>query len=88
MTARAGVLRRGVELDAAAAQLAGWAAVVRPGTVADSLDPRAHEDLNLLLAAGLLVEAARNRTASVGAHHRADTDQPSAPTFSMQRISS
>jgi len=88
MTARAGVLRSGVELDAAAAQLADWAAVVRPRTVPDSEDPREHEDRNLLLAARLLVDAARNRTASVGAHHRADTDPASARTPSMQRISS
>ena len=88
MTRAAGVVRCGVELDAAAEQLGAWAAVVRPGAVADSLDPRAHEDRNLLLAAGLLVEAARNRTASVGAHYRADTDPASAPAHSMQRISS
>ena len=88
MTRAAGVLRSAADLDDAAAQLAAWAAVVRPGTVADSLDPREHEDRNLLLAAGLLVEAARNRTASVGAHYRADTDPASAPTPSMQRISS
>ena len=38
-------------------------------------DPQdAHEDRNLLLAARLLVAAALNRTQSVGAHYRADTD--------------
>ena len=88
MTRAAGVVRCGVELDAAAEQLGAWAAVVRPGAVADSLDPRAHEDRNLLLAADLLVEAARNRTASVGAHYRAVTDPASAPAPSIQRISS
>jgi len=88
MTAHAGVLRSGVQLDCAAEQLADWAAVVRPETVPDSENPREHEDRNLLLAARLLVEAARNRTASVGAHYRADTDPASARTPSMQRISS
>ena len=88
MTARAGVLRSGPELDAAAEQLAAWAGVVRPAIVTDSADPREHEDRNLLLAARLLVEAARNRTASAGAHYRADTDPASAPTPFMQRISS
>ncbi|QDY90759.1 FAD-binding protein [Arthrobacter sp. UKPF54-2] len=88
MTRAAGVLRSAADLDDAAAQLAAWAAVVRPGIVAASDDPREHEDRNLLLAAGLLVAAARNRTASVGAHYRADTDPASASTPSMQRISS
>jgi len=88
MTAHAGVLRSGFQLDSAAEQLADWAAVVRPETVPDSENPRVHEDRNLLLAARLLVEAARNRTASVGAHYRADTDPASARTPSMQRISS
>ncbi len=72
MTTRAGVLRSGVELDAAADQLDRWAAVVRPETVTDAGDPRVHEDRNLLLAARLLVEAARARTGSLGAHYRAD----------------
>ncbi|MDQ0755917.1 L-aspartate oxidase [Arthrobacter sp. B3I4] len=72
MTRAAGVLRLGAELDAAAAQLAAWAAAVRPETVTDALDQSAHEDSNLLLAARLLVQAARARTGSVGAHYRAD----------------
>lgn len=73
MTGAAGVLRSGPELDAAAAQLAAWAAVVRPETVADApLDQSAHEDRNLLLAARLLVEAARTRTGPLGAHFRTD----------------
>ncbi|KQR82563.1 L-aspartate oxidase [Arthrobacter sp. Leaf337] len=85
MTGAAGVLRTGSELDAAAVQLAEWAESI-DGT--DARDPRQFEDRNLLLAARLLVEAARNRTASVGAHYRADTDPAAAPSHSMQRISS
>ncbi|WP_346959211.1 FAD-binding protein [uncultured Arthrobacter sp.] len=73
MTGAAGVLRSGAELDAAAAQLAAWGAVVRPESVADAgLVQSEYEDRNLLLAARLLVEAARARTGSVGAHFRAD----------------
>ncbi|WP_445154020.1 L-aspartate oxidase [Arthrobacter sp. Hor0625] len=92
MTAAAGVLRSGVELDAAAAQLSDWAAVVRPETVPDATDTREHEDRNLLLAARLLVDAARARTASLGAHYRtdstaADAARPSA-TRPKQRIPS
>ncbi|WP_309976327.1 L-aspartate oxidase [Arthrobacter oryzae] len=85
MTGAAGVLRTGPDLDAAAAQLALWAGSI------DSVEascPREFEDRNLLLAARLLVAAARKRTVSVGAHYRADTDHASAPTHSMQRISS
>jgi L-aspartate oxidase len=69
MTGAAGVLRTGTELDAAAARLAQWAANLggEPGT-----DQGAHEDRNLLLAAQLLVAAARTRTVSVGAHFRSD----------------
>ena len=81
MTSAAGVTRTGAELDAAAAQLAQWAAGpaaadleagVRAGHSA-WLCQDAHEDRNLLLAAELLVAAARQRTQSVGAHYRADT---------------
>ncbi|KIS26917.1 L-aspartate oxidase [Arthrobacter sp. SPG23] len=85
MTSAAGVLRTGAELDAAAVQLAQWADSI---SSTEPADPREHEDRNLLLAARLLVEAARNRTVSVGAHYRADDDHASAPTHSMQRISS
>lgn len=78
MTGAAGVLRTGADLDAAAAQLAAWAGVVRPERVTDAgLDQSGHEDRNLLLAARLLVEAARARTGSVGAHFRADADPAS-----------
>lgn len=74
MTGHAGVLRSGEQLREAEATLAAWAAVVRPGIVADAADPGEHEDRNLLLAAQLLVAAARQRTSSVGAHYRADAE--------------
>ena len=74
MTADAGVLRSGERLREAEDVLASWAAVVRPGIVTDAADPGEHEDRNLLLAAQLLVAAARQRTGSVGAHYRADAD--------------
>ena len=72
MTAHAGVLRSGEQLREAEAALTAWAAVVRPEIVAEARCPREHEDRNLLLAARLLVAAARKRTVSVGAHYRAD----------------
>ena len=73
MTAQAGVLRSGELLAQAEDTLGRWAGVVRPGTVAPGeLDPTAHEDRNLLLAAQLLVAAARQRTESLGAHYRSD----------------
>lgn len=83
MTGAAGVLRTGAGLDAAAARLAQWAATSggaarTPDPVA-GLDQSAHEDRNLLLAAQLLVAAARKRTGSVGAHYRADADAAAAP---------
>ncbi|MET4135576.1 FAD-binding protein [Pseudarthrobacter sp. PvP090] len=72
MTADAGVLRSGEQLREAEYVLTSWAAVVRPESPTDAVDPREHEDRNLLLAAQLLVAAARQRTGSVGAHYRAD----------------
>ena len=89
MTADAGVMRSGEQLREAETVLAAWDAVVHSETAPDAgLDQDAHEDRNLLLAARLLVAAALNRTQSVGAHYRADTDNASALTHSMQRISS
>jgi L-aspartate oxidase len=93
MTADAGVMRSGEQLREAETVLAAWDAVVHSETAPDSghsdwLCQDAHEDRNLLLAARLLVAAALNRTQSVGAHYRADTDDASALTHSMQRISS
>lgn len=78
MTGAAGVLRTRAGLDDAAARLSQWAACI---AAADELPsqgpgsgPEAHEDRNLLLAARLLVAAARQRTASAGAHFIADAD--------------
>jgi L-aspartate oxidase len=85
MTGAAGVLRTGPELDAAAAQLARWTDSIG---ATEPRGTREFEDRNLLLAARLLVAAALNRTESVGAHYRADTEPVLAPTHSMQRISS
>ncbi len=87
MTAAAGVTRTGADLEAAAAQLAQWGTVLEGRDLA-GLDQAGHEDRNLLLAAELLVAAARQRTHSIGAHYRADTAATSAFTHSMQRISS
>jgi L-aspartate oxidase len=78
MTAKAGVLRNGVLLQEAAETLGRWAAVVLPGTAAAGADPREHEDRNLLLAAQLLVAAALERTASLGAHYRSDSPADAA----------
>jgi L-aspartate oxidase len=73
MTAKAGVLRSGELLREAGAALSAWAAVVRPENVPEVEDPREHEDANLLVAAQLLVRAARERRASLGAHYRDDS---------------
>lgn len=73
MTAKAGVLRSGVLLAEAEAALDAWADGLQPVRGATSLDVREHEDANLLLAAQLLVRAARARRQSLGAHYRSDT---------------
>lgn len=80
MTAKAGVLRDGVLLAEAASTLAGWAAVVRPEAVDARGGQREHEDRNLLLAAQMLVAAARSRPHSLGAHYRNDCPAPHAGT--------
>lgn len=79
MTGAAGVLRTGPGLDAAAVRLAQWAAdpAADPGTGSGS-EQGAHEDRNLLLAAQLLVAAARKRTVSAGAHFRSDSQTGAA----------
>ncbi|MBD1540861.1 L-aspartate oxidase [Arthrobacter sp. IA7] len=79
MTANAGVLRSGELLREAGAALGAWAAVVRPETVPQSADPRTHENANLLLAAQLLVHAARERQVSLGAHYRDDSQPAGLP---------
>ena len=78
MTAKAGVLRNGVLLAEAGAALEAWAGVVRPDLVPADGDPRGQEDANLLLAAQLLVRAARERTESLGAHYRSDSPAEAA----------
>ncbi|BCW67576.1 L-aspartate oxidase [Arthrobacter sp. NicSoilB4] len=85
MTAHAGVLRSGEQLREAECVLAAWADVVLPENVTGAADVAEHEDRNLLLAAQLLVAAARQRTGSVGAHHRADSD-PAATVPAMLAI--
>lgn len=67
MSANAAVVREEAGLAVAAKQLQQWHR--HPQAVAD------YEDANLLLAARLLVTAARQRTESVGAHFRADFPQ-------------
>ncbi len=79
MTAKAGVLRTGELLAGAAEALGSWEGEVVPLEVPDSLDPREREDSNLLLAAQLLVHAARERRESLGAHYRSDgVSEPAA----------
>jgi L-aspartate oxidase len=73
MTAHAGVIRDGGLLREAGAVLGVWAADVVPLQAPDSLGVREHEDANLLLAAQLLVHAARERRESLGAHYRSDS---------------
>ncbi|MCT9870303.1 L-aspartate oxidase [Paenarthrobacter aurescens] len=73
MTAKAGVLRSGELLAEAAEVLGSWESDVMPLNVPDSFDVREHEDSNLLLAAQLLVHAARERRESLGAHYRSDS---------------
>jgi L-aspartate oxidase len=68
MWSHAGLLRSGDGLADAAGILAAWTAQRRtPRTRAE------HEDENLLQCATLVVDAARARTTSVGAHFRTDT---------------
>lgn len=70
----AGLVRDATGLDRAAATLAGWRTEGRLAAV---------EDDNLLLVATHVVDAARARTGSVGAHYRSDAAVPaplSAPS--------
>jgi L-aspartate oxidase len=69
-----GALRTRAGLEHAASVLAAWSARPLPRT-----GVRAHEDANLLQVAGLVVAAARARTASLGAHHLADEDAAGVP---------
>lgn len=94
MTAHAGVIRDGGLLREAGAVLGAWASAGDSETVPDSLDRREHEDANLLLAAQLLVHAARERRESLGAHHRSDGGpapfvvEPSEKRYTMSRKAS
>lgn len=65
----AGLVRDASGLDRAAATLAAWRAA--------GLLPSVEDD-NLLLVATHVVNAARARTASVGAHHRSDAAEPAS----------
>ncbi|MEV7875997.1 L-aspartate oxidase [Microbacterium sp. NPDC089188] len=65
----AGLVRDASGLDRAAATLAAWRAA--------GLLPSVEDD-NLLLVATHVVDAARARTASVGAHHRSDAAEPAS----------
>lgn len=64
MWADAGLVRDGAGLERAAGILAAWRADAKDRTI---------EDDNLLLVATLVVDAARARVGSVGAHFRTDT---------------
>ncbi|GAA2068184.1 L-aspartate oxidase [Microbacterium hatanonis] len=69
--AHAALTRTADGLGHAASVLAAWCAEPRAArTVAD------HEDAHLLLVAAHVVDAARRRPLSVGAHHRADGTTP------------
>ncbi|WP_458109188.1 FAD-binding protein [Arthrobacter sp. R3-55] len=85
MTAKAGVLRDGQLLAEAAEVLGSWEGEVLPLNVPDSLDVREHEDANLLLAARLLVHAARERRESLGAHYRSDSVAPPAAVDDLDK---
>lgn len=89
MTGAAGVMRTGAELDDAAARLAEWAADFTTASGVpdrgEGLDQSGHEDRNLLLAARLLVAAARRRTGSAGAHYRADSDRAGSDRACSER---
>ncbi|MFF2843175.1 L-aspartate oxidase [Paenarthrobacter sp. NPDC057981] len=85
MTAKAGVLRSGVLLAEAEAALEAWAEELLPMDVPGSLEVRVHEDANLLLAAQLLVRAARERPGSLGAHYRSDTATQAAAVVDFDK---
>ncbi|WP_460464552.1 L-aspartate oxidase [Arthrobacter pigmenti] len=68
MSSNAALVRDDGSLAVAAKQLRQWHR--------DPANPRDREDANLLLAARLLVTAAREREDSVGAHYRSDHPEP------------
>ena len=71
-----GLLRTRDGLEHALGTIRSWSAAA----AAAPTTPAAHEDANLLLLAAATARAARNRTASVGAHHRVDTDASALST--------
>lgn len=73
MWRHAGLVRTGAGLDHAAGVIARWEADAAPARSVP-----AHEDASLLRVAREVVDAARRRTASVGAHFR--SDDATAPT--------
>lgn len=81
MWADAALTRTASGLEHAASVLAEWSAhQPAPLTVA------AHENANLLLVAAHLVDAARRRTESIGAHHRSDeSHEPRQPAETAAR---
>lgn len=75
MWTHAGLERDAHGLDVAAATIASWLAEPR-----HPVSERDHEDENLLRVAAHLVAAARDRTISVGAHHRIDAGPETGPS--------
>ncbi|MCU1574435.1 MAG: L-aspartate oxidase [Micrococcaceae bacterium] len=73
MAQHAGAFRTDAGLAVAAKQLAAWQPPASPPT---DMQADTFEKQNLLLAAQLLVAAARRRTQSVGAHYRSDESAP------------
>ncbi|MFG6502602.1 L-aspartate oxidase [Microbacterium sp. P05] len=79
MWADAGLTRSTGGLGHAASVLASWQHA--PHTLRTAAD---HEDANLLLVAAHVVDAARRRTASVGAHHLADPGRAVRPVVELR----
>ena len=85
MWEHAGLVRDADGLDRAASVLAAWnaradiASLEGAATDGATTDVRTLEDANLLLVATAVVAAARQRTASVGAHYRSDDSRTSVP---------
>ncbi|MBB2974809.1 L-aspartate oxidase [Microbacterium endophyticum] len=77
----AGLVRSAAGLEHAASVLAWWSSLDRtPTSVA------AHEDENLLLVARAVVDAARRRPVSVGAHFRVDSATAQAAPSSREAV--
>jgi L-aspartate oxidase len=72
----AGLERTATGLERAASVLAAWRDAAEPATGWSAI-----EDANLLLVAEAVVDAARSRTQSVGAHYRADDAVAARPVL-------